>query len=92
MNAGSHMVLFVLKIIVLVGVALTFKPFLTTAGRWNSLKAVAGKSMEVNSFSSRFESNGYDISLTLGFQFLCFLGFDLSDFLPKTIETSMTFS
>uniref|UniRef100_A0A1J3G6U7 Protein ZINC INDUCED FACILITATOR 1 n=2 Tax=Noccaea caerulescens TaxID=107243 RepID=A0A1J3G6U7_NOCCA len=30
---GSHMVFFVLNVIVVVGVTLTFKPFLTTAGR-----------------------------------------------------------
>jgi hypothetical protein len=31
--AGSHMVFFVLNVIVVVGVALTFKPFLTTSRR-----------------------------------------------------------
>lgn len=31
--AGSHMVFFVLNVIVVVGVALTFKPFLVTGRR-----------------------------------------------------------
>lgn len=79
MNAGSHMVFFVMNVIVVVGVALTFKlfVFLTTARTWNFTGSDGREMYElVDSYSSRFERTRNQLSLVLGFEFL-FISFFL---------------
>ena len=43
---GPHMLFFFLNLMVIVGVSLTFKPFLVTARRWTSVKVVVGRCMD----------------------------------------------